>query len=118
MPPDVDRKFLCRLDELEDPGSRGFEARDVGTPWDFFIVRRNQSVYAYQNNCPHTGAPLDWMPHRFLDPDGVFIQCSMHGALFGIEDGRCLRGPCLGQPLTALQVQVVGGRITLLRSEK
>ena len=39
---------------------------------------------------------------RFLDPDGSLIQCSTHGALFEIESGRCIAGPCKGQYLQAI----------------
>jgi len=30
------------------------------------------------------------------------IQCATHGALFLIESGECIAGPCAGQSLTAL----------------
>ena len=106
---------LCRLDELEDPGGRGFEARETGVPWDFFIVRKQGTVYGFRNSCPHTGVQLDWMPHRFLDPDGGFIQCATHGALFRVHDGVCLRGPCAGQSLTPVSVRVIDGRVVLHR---
>lgn len=106
---------LCRLEELEDPGSRGFDGRSIGTPWDFFLVRDGQAVYGYRNNCPHTGAPLDWSPDRFLDLDKSFIQCAIHGALFRMEDGHCLRGPCTGQNLQAIPVRLEDGAILLER---
>lgn len=95
---------LCRYDELEDPGSRGIEATHAGTPWDLFVVRKDGAVYGYRNRCPHTGAPMDWMPHRFLDLDGMFVQCSLHGALFRPEDGYCVSGPCAGQSLQVLPI--------------
>lgn len=112
-------QVLCRFDELEDPGSRGFEARETGAPWDFFIVLKQGAVYGYRNSCPHTGAPLDWMPHCFLDPEGGFIQCAMHGALFRADNGECLRGPCAGQSLVPISVRVIDSRVVLERlSEK
>jgi nitrite reductase/ring-hydroxylating ferredoxin subunit len=30
------------------------------------------------------------------------IQCATHGALFLIESGECVAGPCAGQSLQAL----------------
>jgi len=97
---------LCHLSDLDETGSLGFEGAQLGLPWDIFVVRRDTSVRAYRNRCPHTGAPLDWMPHRFLDLDGDFIQCSIHGALFHIDDGKCLRGPCIGQTLESVAIDV------------
>jgi nitrite reductase/ring-hydroxylating ferredoxin subunit len=44
--------------------------------------------------CPHLGIPLNWAPERFLDLDGTLIQCSSHGALFQIDSGECIAGPC------------------------
>lgn len=103
---------LCALDELPDPGSRGFEL-DCGAQQKFrlFVVRKNNVLAAYRNSCPHTGAPLEWLPDQFLDLDNSFIQCAIHGALFRPEDGYCLRGPCVGASLKSLELAVVEGRL-------
>lgn len=103
---------LCKLDELTPCSSRGFRLTD-GT--EIFIIRQNINVYAYKNSCPHTGVNLEWMPDRFLDPvNNEFIQCAMHGALFTIEDGLCIKGPCQGDSLTPVDVKIISGEIELL----
>jgi nitrite reductase/ring-hydroxylating ferredoxin subunit len=103
---------LCALDDLPEPGSRGFDLDlDDGPPQRIFVVRHSGRLTAYRNRCPHTGAPLEWLPDTFLDPEDSFIQCALHGALFRPEDGYCLRGPCSGQSLTALAVSVRDGRV-------
>ena len=101
---------LCALDELEDPGSRGFDI-DLGEeqPLRLFVVRKAEVVAAYKNACPHTGAPLEWLPDQFFDLDHSFIQCAIHGALFRPEDGYCLRGPCVGRKLEALPLTINAG---------
>jgi nitrite reductase/ring-hydroxylating ferredoxin subunit len=108
---------LCGFDELAEPGCRGFAvppaAGDLGAE-SLFVVRRDGQVYGYLNRCPHTGAPLEWQPHQFLDPDGSFIQCALHGALFQPEDGYCVSGPCAGDRLQSLRVEVRAGRAVLL----
>jgi nitrite reductase/ring-hydroxylating ferredoxin subunit len=106
---------LCALAELDDPGSRGFDIpRGEGElPYSLFLVRKGDAVYAYRNSCPHTGAPLEWQPHQFLDRDHSFIECALHGALFAIADGRCLRGPCIGDHLQRLVVSVRDGEVWL-----
>ncbi|MCB1774790.1 MAG: Rieske 2Fe-2S domain-containing protein [Gammaproteobacteria bacterium] len=76
-----------------------------------FVVRKGEVLAAYLDRCPHTGAPLEWQPHQFLDIDNSFIQCAIHGALFRIDDGYCLRGPCVGQSLEPLGLSVVGNRL-------
>lgn len=108
------RVDLCALDALADPGSKGFEvAQDAGRPLQLFVVRKGEVLAAYRNSCPHTGAPLEWMPDQFLDLDGSFIQCAIHGALFRPEDGYCLRGPCAGRSLERLELELVQGRVQL-----
>ena len=60
----------------------------------------------------HDG-PLDWVPDQFLAPEKDMIQCATHGALFRIEDGHCLAGPCTGENLTPLPVHVEGGTVAV-----
>jgi len=43
-----------------------------------FVVRRGNCAFAYRNACPHTGAPLEWRAHQFLDAEGAFVQCALH----------------------------------------
>jgi nitrite reductase/ring-hydroxylating ferredoxin subunit len=106
---------LCGLDALDDPGSLGFEIpRGEGElPLSLFLVRKDGKVYGYRNSCPHTGAPLEWQPNQFLDRDHGFIECALHGALFDIAEGRCLRGPCVGDSLQRLAVTVRDGAVWL-----
>ena len=112
----MEKRFLCRLDEIEDPGSRGFDEKlsaESGSG-GFFIVRRGNEAFAYLNSCPHTKAPLEWLPDQFLDQQREYIQCSLHGALFSLDTGYCLRGPCAGDALTPLVVSVENGDVYLL----
>ena len=51
---------------------------------------------------PAPGVPLEWLPDRFLDDSGSLLQCATHGALFLIESGECVAGPCAGQSLRPL----------------
>ena len=104
---------VCKLNDLADPGCRGLELVVAGRQYDAFIVRQGQQVYAYLNSCPHTGGPLDWVPHQFLDLDKAFIQCATHDALFQINNGLCISGPCQGQRLTPIPVFIEAGEITI-----
>ncbi|MCY4181552.1 MAG: Rieske (2Fe-2S) protein [Gammaproteobacteria bacterium] len=79
----------------------------------FFLVRRDGQLHLYRNICPHLGTPLNWDEDQFLDPDGALILCSTHGALFRIEDGLCLAGPCHGAHLRAVPFQLVDGMVMI-----
>ncbi|MFQ5958220.1 MAG: Rieske (2Fe-2S) protein [Alphaproteobacteria bacterium] len=107
------RKVLCRLDDIPMPGAKGFTLGDGADALDIFVVRDASGVYAYVNDCPHTGGPLDWNPDVFLTLDKRHIQCATHGAVFGIADGRCIHGPCAGENLASVTVAVVDGAIVL-----
>lgn len=100
---------LCRLDELDDPGSRGLQISWQGRKYEILVVRSGDALYAYLNSCPHTGAPLDWMPDQFLSADQRHIQCAMHAALFRIEDGTCVAGPCVGDALKPIPARLEHG---------
>lgn len=101
-------RVLCRLDDLPDGAARGF----APTPGGFtglFAVRQGGEVLVYVNACPHLGTPLDWTPDRFLSADGRRILCATHGAEFRIADGECLRGPCLGERLERVMIEIKDG---------
>jgi nitrite reductase/ring-hydroxylating ferredoxin subunit len=108
--------YICRLDELDDPASFGFSVQVGSATMEGFVVKKDGEVFAYRNQCPHTGAPLDWVEHQFLDLDGALIQCAVHDARFLIDSGECIAGPCSGDTLTPLQIAVSDGEIYLANS--
>lgn len=71
-----------------------------------FVVKKSGQYHAYLNQCPHTGASLEFVENQFLTFDKSLIQCALHGALFDIETGACISGPCAGQALTALTTEL------------
>ena len=106
-------RVICPLHDLADPGAKGFTMGAGEWPLRGFVVRRGDVVRAYVNHCPHAGFPLNWAPDRFLAPTGQFILCSMHGAVFEMETGLCISGPCDGRMLRSLPVRVERGYVML-----
>jgi nitrite reductase/ring-hydroxylating ferredoxin subunit len=106
-------RVICALDELADPGAKGFRMGSGDWPLRGFVVRSGPQLRAYVNYCPHAGFPLDAQPGVFLTSDAALILCAMHGALFEIETGRCVSGPCMGRGLRPLPVHVEDGRVVL-----
>jgi nitrite reductase/ring-hydroxylating ferredoxin subunit len=101
---------ICAIEELEDPGAKGFLIQGEW-PLHGFVVRRGERVYAYVNVCPHEGRSLQWKPDAFLTRDRRLIMCSAHGAIFEIETGLCVAGPCIGAHLRALPARIAGGLV-------
>ena len=103
---------VCRLDDLQEKDARGFQVDTPGGMSQALVVVRQQDrVWVYLNRCPHTGVNLEWQPDRFFDLEDRFLQCATHGALFRPEDGYCVRGPCAGDSLESLPVQVENGQV-------
>jgi len=82
-------------------------------PGEVFVVRQGDRAYGYLNQCPHTGGPLDWVPDQFLNLEQDHIQCATHDALFHIQDGFCVAGPCAGDHLTPVPTSVENGEIVV-----
>ncbi len=92
------------LDCVDNNSSRGITIKRGETEIKLFVIRRGQQIFCYYNICPHMGVNLDWVPDQFLDSSAQLIQCATHGALFQIEDGQCIAGPCQGQKLSPVKV--------------
>ena len=93
---------LCHRDDISNNSSRGFSIDGDS----IFVVHYQQKFYVYRNHCPHLGLELNWQPDQFLTVDNTLIQCATHGALFLIETGECVSGPCSGQALEAVDFRV------------
>ncbi len=100
---------LCSVSDIPEGGAKGYEHKGCS----YIVTKLDGQIYTYVNRCPHLGAPLNWAPDDFLDPDGDLIRCSTHGALFQIENGRCVSGPCLGQSLQASPCHTQDGYVLL-----
>lgn len=104
---------LCHLDELPDTGAKGFLFGGDVNRFDMFVVRQGDRLYAYVNDCPHAHTPLDYMPDRFFNLEKSHLLCGTHGALFRIQDGHCVAGPCKGRRLTPIPVHVAEGMVRI-----
>lgn len=103
--------LVCNVSDLADGQAKGFTPDGERENNGVFVVQRDGQIYGYYNRCPHTGINLNWMPDQFLDLDGRFIQCSVHGALFRVEDGMCVWGPCLNQALEPAPIEIHAGQV-------
>lgn len=103
-----------RLDEIADGGlAEGWREQD-GERESVIVHRDGDTVRAWLNVCPHAGRNLDVAPGHFVKtPEGLLL-CAAHGATFELVAGQCVAGPCRGQQLRAVPVQVRAGEVVLL----
>lgn len=102
---------LCAVSEINEEESREFIIPGAETDKNVLVVKKDGLISVYVNSCPHLGIPMNMEPDRFLDVEKNFIICSTHGALFKIEDGECVSGPCLGQNLTPVSHAIMGEEV-------
>ena len=98
---------LIDLDQLTDNQAKGFRAK--GGP--ILVIKSRQGLKAFRDECPHLGVDLAWNPDAFMDADGEYIQCATHGALFEPTTGECVFGPCIGDRLKPVAVEVRDGAV-------
>lgn len=103
---------LGPLDTVADGAARNFVLEMKAGRFHGFIVRTGDTVYGYVDRCAHMALPLAQQLDQYLTPDGTHIQCSWHGALYRIDDGVCVGGPCTGARLQPWPVTVTDGVIT------
>ena len=100
---------VCKTTEIPVDGAKEIFVDGKGV----VIVSRDGQFYAYANWCPHLGIELNFMPDQFMDSDNHFLMCANHGALFEVESGSCVSGPCSGDHLKPVSLSVEGDDILL-----
>jgi nitrite reductase/ring-hydroxylating ferredoxin subunit len=95
---EIDRGRFVRVD-LGGAGS--------GSVRSVLVGRVAGSWRAYANECRHRALPLDLGARSPMSDDGDYLLCHQHGALYSPIDGRCVLGPCAGEALISVAIEVV-----------
>ncbi|UOO89263.1 Rieske 2Fe-2S domain-containing protein [Vitreoscilla massiliensis] len=77
------------------------------------IIQKDQRYYAYENVCPHFSVQLDYKEGQFSLYQNQVIMCAHHSALFDIETGVCIDGPCKGKQLQVIEIEHKNAKIFL-----
>jgi nitrite reductase/ring-hydroxylating ferredoxin subunit len=111
---ETERTRLCALEDVAEGDAKGFVARVASKQRNIFVVRKDGGYLAYLNYCPHAKNLLDHTPGVFFNADRSLLRCSFHGALFRIDDGFCVEGPCEGENLSPLELEIADGALVLV----
>ena len=98
---------LCSTSDLGENQAQEFPFGESNV----LVVNWHGEWFAYRNSCPHANWPLNIQPGMFFDIDNKFLQCSNHMALFDIQTGECKAGPCIGDRLEPIDLEVRNGQI-------
>jgi len=106
LTPEMTSRSLARAADLAEGEARGFEVE--GLRRKVIVVRLGGRFFGWLDACPHysSGTPMAWKRDAYLDGERAHIACHAHGALFDIETGECVSGPCLGKRLTGAPLAV------------
>ncbi|MCB1565133.1 MAG: Rieske 2Fe-2S domain-containing protein [Rhodanobacteraceae bacterium] len=103
---------LCTVDAVPEGGALAATAMIDGEEESLILLRRDGAIGAFLNVCPHAGRRLDWAPGEFLFSSGKLV-CAAHGATFSVPDGLCVAGPCRGESLREVSVEIRDGAVFL-----
>lgn len=106
----IETTSLCHSNDIPEGGTIGLVAGELS----LLAAKKRGQIYLYRNSCPHIGIRLEWQANQFLNIDKSLIQCANHGALFTIEEGNCVAGPCSGQSLEAVPFELRNGELFLV----
>jgi nitrite reductase/ring-hydroxylating ferredoxin subunit len=110
---------ICRANDLAPGEAAAFNLSRItetgeGRPFRIFVVRLSRDSYVgYVNACPHEGIWLNFNAGLFFNEDRSRLRCGRHGALFDIQTGLCVEGPCRDRALEPLAIVVIDGDLCL-----
>ena len=104
---------ICSTEALSDGSSLKFHVLEGDRPIEAFLIRFDGEYYAYKNRCAHLTLPLDMDDNDFFTIDFRGLICKTHGAVYLPDDGLCIGGPCLGESLEALPIEVRDNSVLL-----
>ncbi|MCP5463899.1 MAG: Rieske (2Fe-2S) protein [Deltaproteobacteria bacterium] len=109
---------ICKDEELQNNQSKKFTIEEPRFDREAFVFKKDNTLYAYYNECPHIGLALDFDDNDFFSEDQTKLVCKNHGAEFNPCDGLCTMGPCADTSLKAISVAIEDGVIVATISPK
>ncbi|BBP43997.1 PfkB family carbohydrate kinase [Thiosulfativibrio zosterae] len=96
------KKPIANFKQLSN--AKTLVVKALGQKHGVVLIKYEDEVRAYVNNCPHQDVPLTEAYKIDVNPFEKTMKCSVHDAFFKIDDGECVEGPCLNDYLQSLEV--------------
>ena len=100
-------KALANINQLSNSKTMVVQAK--GLKESVILIKYEDQVKAFLNNCPHQDVPLNEAYKIDVNPFEKTMKCSVHDAFFRIEDGLCIEGPCWDEALKEVLITVDDG---------
>lgn len=104
LEPLVTRKPIANSKHITS--SRATVVPAPGLKHKVVLIKHENEIKAYENNCPHQDVPLDEAYKIDINPFEMTMKCSVHDAFFRIEDGVCIEGPCWRDELKPVDIEI------------
>jgi nitrite reductase/ring-hydroxylating ferredoxin subunit len=104
-------KIVARADELAHGTTKKFHLRCGGDTIEALLVNYEGNIFAYVNRCRHIALSLDWVDNQFFTEDKRYLICANHGATYEPATGECIWGPCFGEALQSVPLEISEGEI-------
>ncbi len=105
------RLLVGRVGELAPGTSKKFMLRCDDEEVEAMLLNFEGKLYAYFNRCRHIGIALDWLDNQFFSRDKRYLICANHGAIYEPRTGECVWGPCAGESLYRVQLEIEGEEV-------
>ena len=102
---------IARAENIAEGGTVKFPFTRGGRPMEGFLARFQGKLVAYENQCRHLPLHLDYESGRFFNAEGDHFICQTHNAIYEPLTGLCVRGPCEGESLKSLKIEIVEGEV-------
>lgn len=104
LAPLVTRKPIANVKHITS--ARATVVPAPGLAHKVVLIKYEDEIKAYENNCPHQDVPLDEAYKIDINPFEHTMKCSVHDAFFRIEDGVCVEGPCWRDELKVVDIEI------------
>ena len=102
---------VAKASDVKEGEPHSFRLVREGRFVNCFLIRFKGELLAYENKCRHIPISLDYDDARFLDKEGRYIVCQTHGAMYEPSTGECVEGPCSGETLFSVPLEITASGI-------
>lgn len=97
---------LAKIEEIKEGKWYEFNLQTDSQLISLMLKLSDGKYVAYKNSCPHQGRRMNYSIGKFLLTEEGNLVCPAHGAEFLPETGFCVNGPCKGESLEPIHIQL------------
>jgi nitrite reductase/ring-hydroxylating ferredoxin subunit len=101
---------VCAVNDVPDGGARNVPF-GRNPSFELLVTRNGANLRAYVNRCAHMRIALNLLDN--VQVENARLVCDNHGAQFRFSDGYCEIGPCEGDSLVAVPLELRDGRVRI-----